>query len=77
MIDHYLKVVVRRNFSCGSSTFKEIDDIKKAIYPAIFSRDGDYIFGRLPNLPDGFTQGNDALDTVTMTEDLIGNLLED
>ncbi|TGD18689.1 type II toxin-antitoxin system HicB family antitoxin [Levilactobacillus suantsaiihabitans] len=49
----------------------------RVIYPAIFSQDGDYIFVRVPDLPGGFTQGNDALDAVTMAEDLIGNLLED
>lgn len=49
----------------------------RVIYPAIFSQDGDCIFVRVPDLPGGFTQGNDALDAVTMAEDLIGNLLED
>ncbi|ADF83453.1 toxin-antitoxin system HicB-like [Lactobacillus phage LBR48] len=47
------------------------------IYPAIFSEDGDYIFVRVPDLKGGFTQGNNTLDAVAMTEDLIGNLLED
>jgi len=47
------------------------------IYPAIFSQDGDYIFVRIPDLKGGFTQGNDTVDAVKMSEDLIGNLLED
>lgn len=47
------------------------------IYPAIFSEDGNYIFVRVPDLKGGFTQGNNTLDAVAMTEDLIGNLLED
>lgn len=47
------------------------------IYPAIFSKDGDYIFVRIPDLKGGFTQGNDVIDAVNMSEDLIGNLLED
>ena len=47
------------------------------VYPAIFSQDGDYIFVQVPDLPSGFTQGNDIPDAVHMTEDLIGNLLED
>lgn len=47
------------------------------LYPAVFSKDGDYIFVRVPDLQGGFTQGNDTLDAVTMAEDLIGNLLED
>lgn len=47
------------------------------IYPAIFSKDGDYIFVRVPDLQGGVTQENDTLDAVTMSEDLIGNLLED
>ncbi|MFC6294025.1 type II toxin-antitoxin system HicB family antitoxin [Lactiplantibacillus daoliensis] len=47
------------------------------IYPAIFSQDGDYIFARIPDLKGGFTQGNDTVDAVQMSGDLIGNLLED
>lgn len=45
-------------------------------YPAIFSQDGDAIFVRIPDLMGGFTQGNDIVDAVKMSEDLIGNLLE-
>jgi len=47
------------------------------VYPAIFSKDGDYIFVRIPDLKGGVTQGNDVIDAVNMSEDLIGNLLED
>lgn len=47
------------------------------IYPAIFSKDGDYIFVQVPDLQGGFTQGANTLDAVSMAEDLIGNLLED
>lgn len=47
------------------------------IYPAIFSKDGDYIFVQVPDLQGGFTQGTNTLDAVSMAEDLIGNLLED
>ncbi|AVK63659.1 antitoxin HicB [Lactobacillus sp. CBA3606] len=46
------------------------------IYPTIFSKDGDNIFVRVPDLKNGFTQGNNIIDAVTMSEDLIGNLLE-
>jgi len=49
----------------------------RVLYPAAFSKDGDYSFIRVPDLQGGFTQGNDTLDAVTMAEDLIGNLLED
>lgn len=47
------------------------------VYPAIFSDDGDYVFVRIPDLAGGYTQGNDVIDAVKMSEDLIGNLLED
>lgn len=46
------------------------------IYPAIFSQDGDYTLVHVPDLQDGFTQGSNPLEAVTMAEDLIGNLLE-
>ncbi|PWG00422.1 type II toxin-antitoxin system HicB family antitoxin [Levilactobacillus bambusae] len=47
------------------------------IYPAIFTRDGDYILVQIPDLEGGYTQGNDLLDAVKMAQDLIGNLLMD
>ncbi|MCT4487897.1 type II toxin-antitoxin system HicB family antitoxin [Levilactobacillus parabrevis] len=47
------------------------------IYPAIFSKDDAYIFVQVPDLQGGYTQGTDTLNAVTMTEDLIGNLLSD
>lgn len=46
-------------------------------YPVILSKDGGYVFVRVPDLPSGYTQGNDTLDAVRMAQDLIGNLLED
>ncbi|MFD1550308.1 type II toxin-antitoxin system HicB family antitoxin [Levilactobacillus fuyuanensis] len=42
-----------------------------------FSKDDAYIFVQVPDLQGGYTQGTDTLNAVTMTEDLIGNLLSD
>jgi len=47
------------------------------IYPVILSKDGDYIFVRVPDIDGGYTQGNDEIDAMRMAQDLIGNLLED
>lgn len=47
------------------------------IYPVVLSKDGDYIFVRVPDIDGGYTQGNDEIDAMRMAQDLIGNLLED
>lgn len=47
------------------------------IYPAVFAKDGDYIFVRIPDIKGALTQGTDMKDAVKMAEDAIGTMLID
>lgn len=47
------------------------------IYPVILHKDGQFTLVTIPDLPGGFTQGDDELDAIHMAQDAIGNLLAD
>jgi len=45
-------------------------------YPAVFSKDGEYILIRVPDFQDSSAQGIGVAEAVTKTEFLVGEMLE-
>lgn len=50
---------------------------KKLIYPATFTRDGEYIFVEFPDVDGAFTQGQNLQEAYEMAEEVLGVVLAD
>lgn len=47
------------------------------LYPAIFTKDGDYIMVTFPDVPEAITQGKDLNEAYEMAYEVLGFALED
>lgn len=47
----------------------------KYVYPAIFTRDGEFYFVEFPDMQEAVTQGNDLNDALYMAQDVLNTWL--
>ncbi|MBR3747868.1 MAG: type II toxin-antitoxin system HicB family antitoxin [Selenomonadaceae bacterium] len=47
----------------------------KYVYPAVFTRDGEFYFVEFPDMQEAVTQGNDLNDALYMAQDVLNTWL--